>query len=99
MTRQSGRERATAFLTAWETARDGADIGFRIGASDTGKPAILISVDDGDFMFMEPEAKAILQLIRNAITMFPRDAEAADFPRLADGIQTCLDAIAGGKRQ
>ncbi len=85
------RRRAVAFLAAWLDAPGGADIEFRGGVSETGDPAVVISINGAVSGFTAAEARVVADIAENTMRAFPR--ETASMADLILGLRMCADRV------
>lgn len=84
------------FLAAFRDAPNDADIDMRIGGTEDGEPAILVSISNGggDHAMMASEARTLAGIMEDTMREFPNDPESAALPNIIMGLRAAADKAA-----
>ncbi len=83
------RRRSVAFLQAWLDTPEGADIEFRLGKTETGTPAVVVSISGVQWGFTASEARVVADIAESTMRAFPR--ETTSMADLILGLRMCAD--------
>ena len=79
----SAKVRVMKFLAAFHDAPNDADIEIRIGASQVGERAVLVSISGGgDHALMVDEARKVADIMEESMRAHPNDPEGATLPNI-----------------
>lgn len=88
----SPKARIMAFLDAFHRASNNADIDIRIGASEAGEPAVLVSFEGTEHALFVSEARTVAQVMEESMNAHPEDPEGATLPNIIMGLRHGCDA-------
>ena len=94
----SPKKRVLDFIDAFHYARDDADIDIRIGASEAGEPAILVSFEGTEHTLFVSEARTVAQIMEESMNAYPEDPEGATLPNIIMGLRAGCDAAEAASR-
>lgn len=78
----SPRTRVLAFLSAFHDAPNDADIDLRIGRSEHGEAAVLITIQGTDHVLTCGEALKIASVFEETMNKFPNEPDAKTLPNI-----------------
>lgn len=81
-TKSNVAERVKDFLKAYRAADDDTDIDVRIGATEDGSPAVVISINGAYHAFTSDEARRLALIAEEGMRSFPNDPESSGLPNL-----------------
>lgn len=75
-------ERVKAFLAAYRRADNDDDLEVRIGAMESGEPAVMLRINGTNHGFTSSEARRLAKIAEDGMNACPDDPESAGLPNL-----------------
>lgn len=85
------KQRVMAFIDAFHKAPNNADIEIRVGASETGEAAILVSFVGTEHALLVSEARKVADIMEESMNAHPEDPEGATLPNIIMGLRAGCD--------
>jgi hypothetical protein len=78
----SALTRTHAFIAEYQAAPNDADIEVRRGRTETGEPAVVISINGSHHAFTVTEARIVADIAESALNKYPAHPDSAGLPNL-----------------
>ena len=87
----STKHRVMTFLDAFHRAPNDVDIEIRVGSSEVGEAAILVSFAGTEHALLVSEARKVAEIMEEAMNAHPEDPEGATLPNMILGLRHGCD--------